>query len=83
MCEEVLTDGAVEVDAVLALRQLRYDGDALPPSTPSAAAHPMMCADTVDHATTTMALLSISSTLSSMEDMSSLKGNPHCRDEAL
>jgi hypothetical protein len=36
VCEEVLTDGAVEVDAVLALRQLRADGDALPPSTPSA-----------------------------------------------
>jgi hypothetical protein len=37
----------------------------------------------VDHATTTMALLSISFTLSSMEEMSSLKGNSHCRDGAL
>jgi hypothetical protein len=42
VCEEVLTNGVVEVDAVLALRQLRADGDALPPSTPSAAAHPML-----------------------------------------
>jgi hypothetical protein len=40
--EEVLTDGAVEVDAVLALRQLRADGDALPPSIPPVAAHPML-----------------------------------------
>jgi hypothetical protein len=42
VCEEVLTDGAVEVDVVLALRQLWSDGDALPPSTPSTAAHLML-----------------------------------------
>jgi hypothetical protein len=58
VCEEVLTDGAMEVDAVLALRQLRADGDALLPSTRRRPLIRCCRADTVDHAATTMALLS-------------------------
>jgi hypothetical protein len=38
--EQLLADGAPEVDAIPALHQLRADGHALPPSAPAPAAHP-------------------------------------------
>jgi hypothetical protein len=60
----LLWHDATEVDAVPSLHQLRANGDALPPSDPMSAAHPLLSRQTLNCVTTTIALLSLSSTLS-------------------